>query len=142
MSLRSQRRLAADILGAGLTRVWIDPEEIDKVQSAITRREIQTLVNEGRIRLLPEKGISRGRARARANRTKGPGSRKGGQTPGKRAWVSKIRAIRRHLRMLRDRRHLTQKSYNTLLGMAKGGAFRSSSHIDEYAKSRQLLRKR
>ena len=142
MSLRSQRRLAASLLRAGASRIWIDPEETDKVQSAITRAEIHTLVKEGKIRLLPKKGVSRGRVRARAGRRKGPGSRKGGLGLGKKQWVLKIRAVRRHLRTLRDRRQLSPKNYRMLLGMAKGGTFRSSSHIDEYAKARQMLRKR
>lgn len=142
MTLRSQRRLAASLLRAGLSRIWIDPEEADKVRSAITREEIQTLVKEGRIRLLPKKGVSRGRARARAGRRKRSGSRKGGRGLGKKQWVLKIRAVRRHLRTLRDRRQLSPENYRMLLGMAKGGAFQSMSHIDEYVKARQMLRKR
>ena len=142
MSLKSQRRLAAQLLGGGLNRVWIDPEENDRVQSAITREEIKTLIREGRIQLLPKTGISRGRIHARAGRRKKAGSRKGGQKPGKQAWVLKIRAIRRHLRWLRDKRQLTGDSYTKLLAMAKGGAFRSGSHVDEYVKARQLVKKR
>jgi large subunit ribosomal protein L19e len=142
MTLRSQRRLAASLLRAGLSRIWIDPEETDKVRSAITRAEIQTLVKEGRIRLLPKKGVSRGRVRARAGRRKRSGSRKGGRGPGKKQWVLKIRAVRRHLRTLRDRRQVSPENYRMLLGMAKGGGFRSSSHIDEYVKAHQMLRKR
>lgn len=142
MTLRSQRRLAASLLRAGLSRIWIDPEETDKVRSAITRAEIQTLVKEGRIRLLPKKGVSRGRVRARAGRRKRSGSRKGGRGPGKKQWVLKIRAVRRHLRTLRDRRQLSPENYRMLLGMAKGGTFQSKSHIDEYVKARQMLRKR
>ncbi len=142
MSLRSQKRLAASLLGGGLNRVWIDPEENDRVQSAITREEIKTLINEGRIKLLPKTGVSRGRIRARSGRRRKSGSRKGSQKPGKQAWVLKIRAVRRHLRWLRDKRQLSPNSYKTLLGMAKGGTFRSGSHIDEYVKARQLLKKR
>lgn len=142
MSLKSQKRLAANLLGGGLNRVWIDPEENDRVQSAITRDEIKTLIREGRIRLLPKTGVSRGRWRERAGRRKKAGSRKGGQKQGKAAWVPKIRAIRRHLRWLRDKRQITGPNYTQLLGMAKGGAFRSGSHIDEYVKARQLIKKR
>jgi len=142
VTLRSQRRLAASLLKAGLSRVWIDPEENDRVRSAITREEIQTLIREGRIRLLPITGVSRGRWRARTSKRKNAGSRKRGQGLGKTQWVLKIRAIRRHLRGLRDSRQLSPDSYRTLVGMAKGGAFRNSSHIDEYVKARQLLRKR
>src|SRR5439155_1518404 len=60
MSLKSQRRLAADLLGGGLNRVWIDPEDIDRVQSAITRDEVKKLIREGSISLLAKTGDSRG----------------------------------------------------------------------------------
>jgi large subunit ribosomal protein L19e len=142
MSLRGQRRLAASLLGIGQSRIWIDPEEADKVQSAITRKEIQTLIREGRIQALQKKGVSRGRVRARSGRRKKAGSRKGGQKIGKEDWVVRIRSIRRHLRMLRDKRELSPGNYKTLLGMSKGGAFRGASHVDEYVKARQMLRKR
>ena len=142
MSLKGQRRLAAELLGAGQTRVWIDPEETDRVQSAITRKEVLSLIREGSIRVLHRKGISRGRLRARSDRRKKAGSRKGGQKVGKGDWVVRIRSIRRHLRSLRDKRQLSPASYKTLLGMSKGGAFRSGSHVDEYVKAHQMLRKR
>ena len=142
MSLKSQKRLAADLLGGGQTRVWIDPEENDRVAGAITRQEIKTLINEGRIRLLPKTGISRGRVRTRTGRRKKEGSRKGSQKPGKQAWVLRIRAIRRHLRWLRDKRELSPTGYKTLALMAKGGAFRSGAHVDEYVKAHQMLKKR
>jgi len=125
-----------------LNRVWIDPEDIDRVQSAITRDEVKKLIREGSISLLPKTGVSRGRVRARSGRRKGAGSRKGGQKPGKEAWVLKIRAIRRHLRWLRDKRQLAPGGYKTLLALAKGGVFRSRSHVDEYVKAHHLVRKR
>jgi large subunit ribosomal protein L19e len=78
----------------------------------------------------------------KSGRRKKAGSRKGGQKQGKDAWVLKIRAIRRHLRFLRDKRQLAPASYKLLLGMSKGGAFRSRSHVDEYVKAHQLQRKR
>lgn len=142
MSLRGQRRLAAALLGAGESRVWIDPEETDRVQSAITRKEVLGLIREGHIRAVQRKGVSRGRVRSRSDRRKGAGSRKGGQKGGKGEWVMKIRSIRRHLRLLRDKRQLSPAGYRTLLGMSKGGAFRSGSHVDEYVKAHAMLRKR
>ena len=142
MSLKGQRRLAAALLGAGQTRIWIDPEETDRVQSAITRKEILSLIREGRIRVVHRKGVSRGRVRSRSERRKRAGSRKGGQKIGKEDWVLRIRSIRRHLRSLRDKRQLARASYKTLLGMSKGGAFRSRSHVDEYVKAHQMLKKR
>src|SRR5438132_946076 len=71
MSLRSQRRIAASLLKAGETRVWIDPEEGDRVGSAITRQEIATLIREGRIRALPKKGSTAGWCRSPGGEPRG-----------------------------------------------------------------------
>src|SRR5438876_6159727 len=106
MSMKREKMICASVVGGGLKRVWIEPEENVRVQSAITRDEIKSLIREGRINLLAKAGISRGRHRAKSGRRKKAGSRKGGQKPGKEAWVLKIRAIRRHLRWLRDKRQL------------------------------------
>src|SRR5437773_12332258 len=97
MSLKSQRRLAADLLGGGLNRVWIDPEDIDRVQSAITRDEVKKLIREGSISLLPKTGLSRARVRARSGRRQKAGSRKRGPRPGTGGWARKVRALRRDL---------------------------------------------
>ena len=49
MSLVSQKRLAANILKVGTTRVWVDPEDTDRVSSAITREEIRKLITGPRV---------------------------------------------------------------------------------------------
>jgi len=147
MSLVSQKRLAAELLGIGVTRVWIDPEDTDRVSSAITRNEIRKLIHEGSIRKLPKTGISRGRKRERkqellAGRHKGPGSRKGSRGHGKMAWVIRTRSIRGRLRDLRERRMITTQVYRKLWLMAKGGAFRSAAHLNEYINVHKLARRR
>jgi len=147
MSLTSQRRLAAEIMKVGMTRVWVDPEDTERVSSAITREEIRKLIHEGSIRKLPKAGISRGRKRSRreellAGRHKGPGSTKGSPGLGKRRWVLRIRSIRRRLRTLRNRRLITTQVYRKLSRMAKGGTFRSAAHLDEYIETHKLARRR
>ncbi len=76
MNLRNQRRLAASVLNVGVNRVWIDPEMADNVEAAITRQEIKKLINDGAIKAAPEKGLSKGRARAQAAKKKA-GRRRG-----------------------------------------------------------------
>jgi len=147
MSLRSQRRLAAKMLKVGVNRIWIDPEQIEKVESAITRDEIRKLLHEGAIRKVPETGISKGRKRIlRMKRVRGkrrgPGSRKGLTISKKRAWIGRIRVVRERLRELRDRRMIAKPVYQKLLLMAKGGAFRSSSHLNEYIDAHKLVKRR
>jgi large subunit ribosomal protein L19e len=147
MSLGSQKRLAAELLKVGTTRIWVDPDDTDRVASAITREEIRKLIHEGSIAKLPKTGISRGRKRTRrqellAGRHKGPGHRKGGIKPGKPEWIIRIRSIRRKLRGLRDKRFITTDVYRKLSLMSKGGAFRSAAHLDEYIEAHKLVRKR
>nr|MQY68649.1 50S ribosomal protein L19e [Hadesarchaea archaeon] len=82
MKLNTQRRLAADILGVGVNRVWIDSARIADVSSAISREDVKRLIRQGAIKARPELGISRGRFRRRAakrkqGRRRGVGSRKG-----------------------------------------------------------------
>lgn len=149
MSLRSQRRLAADILNVGVNRVRIDPERAEDVEMAITREEIRKLIHEGAIKAAPEKGQSRGRARAlaakkREGRRRGPGTRKGGKysvVSRKTRWMMRIRALRRRLRALRDRRMITANTYRSLYMKAKGGEFRSVGELERYIAERGLRRR-
>jgi large subunit ribosomal protein L19e len=147
MSVVSQRRLAAELLKVGTSRVWVDPEDVDRVSSAITREEIRKLIHEGSIKKMPQVGISRGRKRVRkqellAGRHKGPGSTKGNVGQGKAGWVTRIRSIRRRLRALRDKRLVTTQVYRQLSLMSKGGTFRSAAHLDEYIETHKLARRR
>ena len=95
--LKSQRRLAAQILKIGQNRVWIDPERMDDVEGAITREEVRKLIHEKIIDSLPEKGVSRSRAKIiREKKLKGrrggPGSITGAgyaKVTKKEAWMKK-----------------------------------------------------
>jgi large subunit ribosomal protein L19e len=147
MSGKSQRRIAATILKVGKNKIWLDPEDMDAISSAITRTEIRKLIHEGAIRAYPEVGTSKGRARTvklkkRAGRRRGAGSRKGASFPRKTAWMLRIRAIRNRLRELRDKHMIQTQTYRKLFLMAKGGTFRSASHLDEYVEAHKLARKR
>ncbi|MBC7114753.1 MAG: large subunit ribosomal protein L19e [Archaeoglobi archaeon] len=147
VNLTTQRRLAADILKVGLDRVWFDPEALDEIATAITRDDIRALIEEGKIKRKPKKGISRARARKRLlkrmkGRGRGPGSRKGAKgarDPKKRQWIRKIRALRSYLRELRDQGKITRSTYRMLYRKASGGEFRSVSHLQAYIKSYNLM---
>lgn len=150
MSLRSQRRLAAQILKVGATRVWIDPSRTDEVETAITREEIRRMVHEGVIKALPEKGVSRVRARVLHEKKKkglrrGPGQREGSarsKVSRKEAWMTKIRALRRKLREMKARREIAEGDYRKLYALAGSGTFKSIADMERYVKTQGLWRKR
>ena len=149
MNLRSQRRLASEILGCGQARVRIDPDRLEDVDIAITREEIRRLIHEGAIRMVQKKGVSRGRTRVihiqkKKGRRKGAGTRRGkagARSPGKASWVNRIRALRRRLRELKDRKELPDHAYRRLCLLAKGGAFRNTSHMEQYLEAHNLKRR-
>jgi large subunit ribosomal protein L19e len=149
-NLTNQRRLASQILKCGRNRVWINPERIDDVESAITREEVKKLVHEKIIAPLPVKGVSRGRAKIiqakkRKGRRKGPGSRSG--TPHaviskKEAWMTRIRSLRRKLRELKTARIITEANYRQLYMIAGSGRFTSLADMERYMKAHEMWRKR
>ena len=150
MSLVSQRRIASKILGVGLNRVWIDPERIDLVETAITRGDLARLIRSGVITARRERGVSRGRARIVAikrkhGRRRGPGSREGkrnARLSAHRRWVTTIRALRHRLKELKESKVLTSKVYRKIYLMAKGGAFKSVANLDQHVQTAGLARKR
>ncbi len=137
MNLKYQRRIAADLLKCGENRIWMDPEKIEEIKKAVTRRDIENLINTGLIKEKKERGISRGRARKRIlqkkkGRRKGHGSRKGkagARLPQKEAWIKTIRPIRAYLRELRDKDIISEKIYRLYYRRAKGGQFKNKAHL-------------
>ncbi len=150
MSLRSQRRLAAELLKVGEGRVWIDPERTDDVEAAITREEIRRLIHEGTIQRRPNRGVSRVRARVLHEKKKkglrrGPGRKSGSaraRVSKKEAWMRRIRALRRKLRELKASRVITKSVYRRLYDMAGSGVFESTADLERYIETRGLGRKR
>ena len=139
--LTAQKRLAADVLDVGKSRVWFDPEEQSEIAEAITRDDVRDLVDQGIIRDEVAKKNSRGRARARQAKRDyghqtGAGSRKGkagARRDRKTDWTSRIRAQRRRLRELRDGDTLTPTQYRELYNKASGGEFDSVDRLEAYA---------
>lgn len=144
MKLSTQRRLAAEILGIGLNRVWIDPARAPDVAAAITREDIRRLIHGGAIGARPELGVSRARARERAlkrkkGRRRGPGSRRGAaraRLPKKLAWIRTVRPLRAMLKELREKGAIDARQYRRLYRMVKGGTIESKAHLRTYLKER------
>ena len=145
----TQRRLAAAELGAGQSRVWInpDPEVSSEIADAITREDIRAQIEAGNIKAKPRKGNSRARFRVRAAKRayghrKGAGSRKGAKgarAPRKEQWMTKIRALRRRLRDLRESGQIDRHAYRLLYRKSKGGEYRNTAHLNAYIKAKSLM---
>lgn len=149
-NLTGQRRLASQILKIGQNRVWIDPERMDDVEGAITREEVRKLIHEKIIVSLPQKGVSRSRAKVirgkkRLGRRSGEGSVTGAgyaKVTQKQAWMIRIRSLRRKLRELKASRVITESTYTQYYRMAGSGRFQSIAEMERNLKANDQWRKR
>ncbi|MCJ2562619.1 MAG: 50S ribosomal protein L19e [Candidatus Thermoplasmatota archaeon] len=148
MNLKNQRRMAASLLKCGVNRVWIDPLRMEDVADAITRTDVQIQIDAGTIKAKQKKGISRGRTRyyrgqRKKGRGRGQGSRKGtskARKPKKERWIQTIRPIRERLRELRDEGKIDVSTYRKFYLQAKGGVFKSKSHLETHLRSGGYLK--
>jgi large subunit ribosomal protein L19e len=149
MNLAPQKRIAADILGVGVGRVWIDPEAEEDLSLALTREDVRKLISDGVIRKNQIIGVSRGRARQlrlkkKKGQRKGHGCRKGrdgARNPKKRVWINKVRSQRRYLRGLRDNDLITKSIYRELYAKVKGNAYRNVGHLRNTVEEMGVLKK-
>jgi ribosomal protein L19E len=82
VNLRTQKRLAASVVGCGKRKIWLDPNEVNEISNANSRQTIRKLVSDGLIIRKPVAMHSRARARElnaarRIGRHRGFGKRKG-----------------------------------------------------------------
>ena len=139
MMITNQKRMAAQILSkkegreVGIHRVWIHPDYLEEVTSAVQKDDVRQLIEEGIIKAKPIVGISRSRARKAAmqkskGRRKGQGSRKGtfnARAPKKERWMRIIRSQRKMLKEFREDATISSSKYRYYYRKAKGGSYRS-----------------
>jgi large subunit ribosomal protein L19e len=143
MKLSLQRKIAARILKCGENRIWMDQTRLKEIEQAITASDVKSLIKKGYIKKLPVKGISRGRKREKLiqkkkGRRRGHGSRKGTRIEKKRLWIKRIRALRKYLRELKEKGKIASRTYRELYRKAKGGMFKSKTHLKLYIDKNDL----
>lgn len=141
INLRDKRELAARLLDVGANRVKFDPQYLEDITDAITRENIKSLVTARTILVRGIKGTSRGRTRARhlnaKKRGKGHGSKKGskGARRGKKQlWVKRVRAMRRRIKIMKNRGEISKAAFWSLYTKINGGQVRTLAHLRELAK--------
>lgn len=133
--LKTQRRLASDLLGVGEKKVWMDPSKFKEIKEAITRGDVENLIAKGSISRKELIGQSRSRARAfhlkkKKGHRKGPGSRKGKKAArAKFIWRDRVRALRKELFKQRVAGKIDKKLFRVVYRRIKGNAFHSVAHM-------------
>ncbi|MDP3916958.1 MAG: 50S ribosomal protein L19e [Nanoarchaeota archaeon] len=148
MNLSNKKRIAAQVMKCGESRVKFDVDNLKSIKEAITKSDIRALIKDDIIKKEKKKGVSRATARKvlkqkRKGRRSGPGRKSGthkAREPRKKEWMNKIRAIRNLISTLKEKKVISPKVYRTIYNKSKGGFFRSRRHVKLYLEEHKLIK--
>lgn len=136
VNLKAKKRLASRVTGVGVHRIKFDSDHLDDVADAITRENIRSLITANTIQIKSFTGTSRGRAQDKKDQKKkrgtGQGSkqgRKGARVGKKEVYVAKVRALRRLLKIAKDRKDITNPEFWVLYKKVGGNTVRNKAHL-------------
>ncbi|MEK6982558.1 MAG: 50S ribosomal protein L19e [Candidatus Micrarchaeota archaeon] len=139
MSVKTVRRLAADILGVGQSRVKINPLQIKRAEEALTRKDVEHLIGDGVLVKLPISG-RKTKEKKKNRKAKGEGNRRGERsTERKRRWMQTVRSQRKYLLELLDSKSIDRKVRRSMYGKVKSGLFKSKKSLYTYLKENHML---
>jgi large subunit ribosomal protein L19e len=140
VNLRLQRRLASKVLGVGAKRVWMDPNEVNEIALANSRKAVSKLVKDNFIIKKKVRMHSRQRARLRQEevlkgRHTGTGKRRGcrdARMPSKVLWVRRQRVLRRLLKKYRESKKIDKHIYHSTYLACKAGQYKSKQNLADH----------
>jgi large subunit ribosomal protein L19e len=140
VNLRLQRRLASSILGVGSKRIWMDPNEVNEIALANSRKAIKKLVKDSFIIKKKINMHSRQRARLRneenlKGRHNGTGKRRGcrdARMPSKILWIRRQRTLRRLLKKYRESKKIDKHLYHLTYLACKAGQYKSKQNLADH----------
>jgi large subunit ribosomal protein L19e len=138
MDSKKLKRLASQILGQGIKKMVITEGSEERIKEAITKDDVRQLIKDGIIRKRKVNQHSRGRARIshakrKKGRKRGKGRRYGtkkARVQTKKKWQLTVRAQRKKLREMRDKKMKMKISYRQAYNRVKGGFFKEKKQLD------------
>lgn len=136
VNLRTKKRLVSRVTGVGINRIKFDSEKLDDIADAITRANIRSLITANTITINPAGGTSRGRAQYKKDQIRKRGRKEGGKQGVKTArvgkkeiYVSKVRSLRRLIKIAKDRKEITNPEFWALYKKIGGNTVRNKAHL-------------
>jgi large subunit ribosomal protein L19e len=136
VNLKAKKRLVSRVTGVGIHRIRFDTDHLIDIADAITRANIRSLITANTIKIKPFTGTSKGRAHTKKAQRNKRGTtqgskqgRKGARVGKKTVYVAKVRALRRLLKIAKDRKDLTNPEFWVLYKKVGGNTVRNKAHL-------------
>ncbi|MDE1865648.1 MAG: 50S ribosomal protein L19e [Candidatus Micrarchaeota archaeon] len=135
MSIKLTRRIAAELMKRGESKVRIKPDKADDAKKAITREDVRALIANGSVYAIKEKhnlSLYSKELRVKRNkgRRRGPGRRKGSAKARQSIdYVKKIRGQRRVLAALKQEKSIDNEAFKRYYRLVKGGNFQTKGQL-------------
>jgi large subunit ribosomal protein L19e len=136
VNLKAKKRLASRVTGVGVHRIRFDSDHLEDIADAITRENIRSLITANTIQIKSFTGTSRGRAHVKKAQKNKRGTkqgskqgRKGARVGKKEVYVAKVRALRRLLKIAKDRKESTNPEFWALYKKVGGNTVRNKAHL-------------
>ncbi len=147
-NLKTQKRIAAGVLGIGETRVWVNPEAATDVAQAMTREDVRGLIEQGLIQEKPAKKQTRARAKRwevlkKKRKGIGHGKRKGTKSSRKSSkvkWMEKVRSQRSFLKGILEKKIIDARAYRKYYLRVKGGSYATLKQMKESMRTDGVLK--
>ena len=134
MKANKAKKIGAILLKTGVSKIWADPTQVEKISEAMTKEDIRGLIADRIIKKKKKSLQNKKRVLAKKKgRKRGPGKRKGtakARTNPKKKWMKNVRAQRKKLRQLKNDKTKLKISYRKAYKMIKGGYFRGKKHLE------------
>jgi large subunit ribosomal protein L19e len=134
-NLKTQKRMAAEILNAGTNKVWFDPSRILEIKEAITKQDIIDLIKDKCIKKKPKKGQKRRTVKRKISRNV-KGRRKGSGKIRRKiireTYLNKIRKLRAYLKFLKKNKGIKNEKYRLAYNLIKAGFLKNKEEIKQY----------
>lgn len=131
------KSMAAEMLKVGKTKIWVNPDEKNRIKEAMTKDDLRNLIKEGIVKKRKDSFQSKARARElkekkSKGRKRGPGKKTGKKTARsdkKEKWIKNVRAQRKELKRMKDEGVELKKPARKIYAMIKGGFFKGKKYL-------------